>query len=51
MVGEGGAYLAQWLLRGNETAAAWFKAGGAKNAGFTDVVSKNLDSIKVTPIQ
>jgi len=46
-----GSLLAQWILRGNATAAEWFTGVGAKDDGYTDVVYKNLDSIKVTPIQ
>lgn len=45
----GASRMAQWLLRGDTSAAQWFKGGSAAN-GYTDVESKNLDSISVTPI-
>lgn len=50
-VGIAATRLAQWLLRGNTTAAEWFTGPGAEAAGYTDVVFQNLDSIEVTPIQ
>ncbi|KAF6793450.1 cellulose-binding family II [Colletotrichum sojae] len=45
-----GSQLVQWVLRGNESAKAWFTGDGPKAVGITDVVFRNLDSIKVTPI-
>ena len=46
--GMAGVYLAQWLLRGNETASQWFK-DTAKAEGW-DVASHDLERIQVTPI-
>lgn len=43
-----GVYLAQWILRGNVTAAAWF-TGDGKVDGW-DEVYHDLDKISVTPI-
>lgn len=51
MVGTAGARYAQWLLRGNSTAGQYFTGDGAKADGWTDIVSKSLANIKVTPIQ
>ncbi|KAI4603058.1 hypothetical protein KJ359_005848 [Pestalotiopsis sp. 9143b] len=48
--GVAGYHLAQWILRGNETAKEWFTGPGANETGFQDVVYENLDAIKVTPI-
>jgi len=49
-IANGAIQLAQWLLRGNQSAAAWFIGAGAKEDGFTDVVHRNLEKINVTPI-
>ncbi|ETS83077.1 hypothetical protein PFICI_04953 [Pestalotiopsis fici W106-1] len=50
IAGVAGSHLAQWVLRGNETAKEWFTGPGANETGFQDVVYENLDAIKVTPI-
>lgn len=41
----------QWILRGNESAKAWFTDDSPNAVGINDVVFKNLDLIEVTPIQ
>ncbi|KAI8182177.1 hypothetical protein K4K51_001208 [Colletotrichum sp. SAR 10_75] len=46
-----GTQILQWMLRGNESAKAWFTGEGPKTIGINDVVFKDLDNIKVTPIQ
>ncbi|KAK2599782.1 hypothetical protein N8I77_011507 [Diaporthe amygdali] len=46
-----GSQMVQWILRGNESAKAWFIGDDPKSIGINDVVYKNLDLIKVTPIQ
>lgn len=40
----------QWVLRGNQSAKAWFTDGSPEAVGVNDVTFKNLDSIEVTPI-
>ncbi|CAG8959300.1 hypothetical protein HYFRA_00013070 [Hymenoscyphus fraxineus] len=53
--GIAGTRMLQWLLRGNETAKAWFTDAAtgwqAPGSTFTDNVHQNLDKIVVTPIQ
>ncbi|WQF81095.1 Putative alpha/Beta hydrolase [Colletotrichum destructivum] len=46
-----GTKILEWVLRGDESAKAWFTGDGAKTAGVLNVVFKDLDGIKVTPIQ
>jgi hypothetical protein len=46
--GLAGAYLAQWLLRGNQTASIWFTSG-AQAEGW-NVVHHDLDKINLTAI-
>ncbi|KAK0744001.1 hypothetical protein B0T18DRAFT_392677 [Schizothecium vesticola] len=44
-------HWAQWLLRGNTTAATYFTSNAeATQAGWTGISSQNLDKIIVTPI-
>ncbi len=44
-------HWAQWLLRGNTTAATYFTANAeATQAGWTGISSQNLDKITTTPI-
>ncbi|KAK1635521.1 hypothetical protein BDP81DRAFT_490192 [Colletotrichum phormii] len=45
-----GSKILQWVLRGDESAKAWFSGDGPSSIGIKDVVYKNLDSIEVTPI-
>ncbi|GJC81534.1 hypothetical protein ColLi_04372 [Colletotrichum liriopes] len=46
-----GTQILKWVLRGDESAKAWFAGDAAKAAGVKDVVFKDLDNIEVTPIQ
>ncbi|GKT70677.1 hypothetical protein ColTof4_03100 [Colletotrichum tofieldiae] len=46
-----GTQILKWVLRGDESAKAWFAGDAAKAAGVKDVVFKDLDSIEVAPIQ
>ncbi|KAH8895353.1 hypothetical protein GQ53DRAFT_855691, partial [Thozetella sp. PMI_491] len=48
--GIAGRYIMQWLLRGDAKAKQWFIGDGAKADGITDIVYKNLNCIKVSPI-
>lgn len=40
----------QWILRGNESAKAWFIDDSPNAVGINNVTFKNLDSIEVSPI-
>ncbi|KAF2674294.1 hypothetical protein BT63DRAFT_408496 [Microthyrium microscopicum] len=43
--GVAGAHWVNYVLRGNESEAAWFNGGAAKD-GWTEVASKSLDAYK-----
>ncbi|TDZ14146.1 putative secreted lipase [Colletotrichum orbiculare MAFF 240422] len=45
-----GSHILEWILRGNASAKDWFTGDGPESIGVIDVVSKDLDSIQVTPI-
>jgi len=45
--GIAASHWVNWVLRGNATSASWFTGDGAKNSGWTEVESKNLDKIKI----
>ncbi|KAL3450357.1 hypothetical protein BJX65DRAFT_305196 [Aspergillus insuetus] len=48
--GIAGRKILQWILRGDRSAKKWFVSDQAHEAGFVNVTSRHLDSIKVTPI-
>ncbi|GKT50825.1 uncharacterized protein ColSpa_11006 [Colletotrichum spaethianum] len=45
-----GTQIMKWVLRGDESAKAWFTGDAPKTIGFKDVVFKDLDNLQVTPI-
>ncbi|KAH8749243.1 hypothetical protein F5883DRAFT_609008 [Diaporthe sp. PMI_573] len=45
-----GSQIMQWILRGNQSAKAWFTDGSPKAIGVNDVAFRNLDLIEVIPI-
>ena len=47
--GIAASYWVRWLLRGDNSAAAYFTGSGAQNDGWT-VQKADLDKISVTPI-
>jgi hypothetical protein len=48
--GIAGRKILQWILRGDRSAKKWFVSDQAHQAGFVNVTSRHLDSIRVTPI-
>jgi hypothetical protein len=47
--GVGASHWVNWMLRGNASSADFFTGAGAKSAGWTEIESKNMASIKVPP--
>ncbi|KAH8679590.1 hypothetical protein BGZ60DRAFT_444675 [Tricladium varicosporioides] len=49
-IGVAASYMYDWILRGNTTASSFYTTDVAAKAAGWDVVSRNLDKIKVSPL-
>lgn len=49
-IGVAASFMYDWILRGNTTASSFYMSDVAAKATGWDVVSRNLDKIKVSPV-